>query len=83
MASNSADNNEIHSSSYFSLLGFYRFAGSVVAADRIGLGRASKAQSSLGKMVNWDAELDEIKSPVDSMKHLILSLKPLWSHAKS
>ena len=69
---------------YFSFLGFVRFALPLFRLPKRTLGRYTKLQSVLGKIdPNWDREDSRIIVLLGNLVDLILSFKRVWSYAGS
>ena len=69
--------------SFFSLLGYYRFAAAVAEFDRSKLGRALKIQSSLGRVTEWDFALPELEVGIQLVRRMIANLSIKWLHPRS
>ena len=66
----------------FALLGFLRFAFTIVKADKVSLGRASKFQSKLGYITIWDEQTLSLTPQMDFLAQLIGRIECDWNHPK-
>ena len=69
--------------SFFSILGFLRFALPVLNIHRRHLGRLTKVQSELGVVENWDKCFSCLEEPLTDAIKILFQLIPRYSHRKT